>query len=574
MALVRRAEFSLREVDDSIVSRLSAGLGVHPVTARCLAGRGIACEGDARSYLEPRLAGLRPPEGLAGLDAAIERLTGALVADETIGVFGDYDVDGVTTCALLTTYLRAAGARCVPRVARRDAGYGFQVADVEALASAGCSVLLVGDCGTCDLEAIEAARARGVEVIVIDHHAVPPGDPAAHPALALINPLRPDSTFPFRGMASVGLAFYVMAALRSRLVSRRALAQAPDLRELLDLVALGTIADVVPLERENRILTTHGLRLLSRRARPGIAALLERAGVGSADPIDERTVAWKIGPRLNAPGRLGDAAPALELLLAGDGAAAAAAAAALEEQNELRRRAQDKVLAEARELAAACAGAGAVVVAGEGWPSGVVGIAAAKLCEEHGVPAFVLAVDRERGEARGSARSVPGIDLVDILSRCSDVLSRYGGHAGAAGLTVAPERIDELTEAITAAVASDEPSAGGSREPADAEVALADLDDRLVAELGHLAPFGCGNEEPRLVSRGLRVRRSRRVGDGSHLKLELEAHGGARAEAIGFGLGELDPGRGAEVDALYAPTISTWGGRRRVELRLCDLAVS
>jgi single-stranded-DNA-specific exonuclease len=213
-----------------------------------------------------------------------------------------------------------------------------------------------------------------------------------------------------------------------------------------------------------------------------------------------------------------------------------------------------------------------VVVAGEGWPSGVVGIAAAKLSEEHGVPAFVLAVDRERGEARGSARSVPGVDLVDVMSRCSEHLLRYGGHAGAAGLTVDPARLDELTEALTAAVEREGGAGQRAAEPADAEVALAEVDDRLVTELGGLAPFGCGNEEPRLLSRGLRVRRSRRVGDGSHLKLELEAGGGARIDAIGFGLGELDPGQGAAVDALYAPAISTWGGRRRVELRICDLA--
>ncbi len=564
--------FSVRDVDGSLVRRLCEGLGLHAVTARCLAGRGITAFDDARAYLSPKLSELRPPTGLAGLEEALDRLEVAARRGEAVGVFGDYDVDGVTTCALFTSFLRGVGATCVPRVARRDAGYGFQTSDVDAFAEAGCRAVIVGDCGTTDVDAVSAARARGLDVIVVDHHSVPDKDPSAHPALALINPLRADSTFPFRSMASVGLAFYVCAALRTRLAVRRVIANPPDIRELLDLVALGTIADVVPLERENRILTAQGLRALSRRGRPGVAALLARAGVRAGEPICERTVAWKLGPRLNAPGRLGDAAPALSLLLAGQ-ADAQAAAADLEAENDRRRSAQDRVLSEARAQAAAAPAQSALVVAGEGWPSGVVGIAAAKLCEEYGKPAFVLAIDRERGEVRGSARSVPGVDLVRVLSRCQDLLSRYGGHEGAAGLSARPAQLGALPDALARAVSAEGKGAVAQERAADAEVSLGELSTELAGELGVLAPFGRGNQEPELVSRKLRVRRSRRVGDGSHLKLELESHA-ASLSAIGFGLGDQDPGEGAEIDALYAPSISTFSGTPKVELVLRDLARS
>jgi single-stranded-DNA-specific exonuclease len=573
--------WKIREVDALAVGRLKDELGLHPVTARCLAGRGIGAAEQARSFLDPRLGSLRRPEGLAGLPAAVDRLAAAVRAGERVGCFGDYDVDGVTTCALMTSFLRQVGLQVVPRVARRDAGYGFGVADAAAFTAAGCRLIVTGDCGTSDLDAIHAARAAGADVIVVDHHTVPAHGAGAppHPALALVNPFRGDSTFPFRGMASVGLAFYVMAALRTRLGEDGLLRGAgPDMRALLDLVALGTVADLVPLIGENRILTSLGLRQLAARRRPGIAALLRLAGVdggrgggGAPAPIDERTIAWKIGPRLNAPGRMGDAEPALALLLSEDDAAAERWAARLEEANQARREAQDRVVAEA--LAALDGGdpGPAVVVAGRGWQPGVVGIVAAKLVDRYRRPAFVIAVDPDTGVGTGSARSVPGVDLYRALARCQGMLMRFGGHAAAAGLTVAEGRIDELRAGLWesveegAAVAHDEPWA-------DAEVELGQVDERLARELSALAPFGQGNAQPLLVCQGLRVLSSRRVGDGSHLKLELaDGTGGARP-AIAFGQGDSDPGAGATICAAFAPVVSTWQGRRRVELEIRRLA--
>ena len=567
------------------MSDLAAALGVRPVTARALAGRGIVDPALARAYLEPRLAELRPPAGLAGLSRAVDRICRAVCAGEQVGCFGDYDVDGVTTCALVTGFLRRVGVTAWPRVARREAGYGFGADDAEWFAGRGATLVVTGDCGTSDEAAIRAAGARGIDVIVIDHHTVPAaagteagggGDGGAHPAFALINPLRADSTFPFRGMASVGLAFYVMQRVKTRLRELGFFASRPepDLRDWLDLVALGTIADLVPLAGENRILTRCGLRCLGERRRPGLAALLARAGVGLDQPIDERVVGWKIAPRLNAPGRLGDAEPALALLLAEDRGAAEAAADALERANTDRRAEQERVTAEALASLGSRDPGPAVVVAQTGWPSGLVGIVAARLVDIYRRPAFVIALDAEAGIGRGSARTAGEVNLYLALERAAPHLVRYGGHAAAAGLTVAMDRVDVLREALQAAVSEQIPAAGErtSAPSADAEVELGEVDETLADELASLAPFGKGNEQPILVGRGLRVRDSRKVGDGSHLRLVLEDRGGAVRGAIAFGLGERDPGPGAAVDCAFSAGISTWRGGRSVELSIRELA--
>lgn len=543
------------------------------MTARCLAARGINDADEARSYLAPKLGSLRKPEGLAGFRGALARLVEAVQKRERIGVFGDYDVDGVTTAALMTSFLRQLGVSVVPRVARRDAGYGFGVADADHFASARCTLVITGDCGTSDIEAIGRASDRDMQVIVVDHHTVP-DSAEKHPALALINPFRADSTFPFRNMASVGLSFYLMAALRTELRQAGYFNDrpAPDPRDYLDLVALGTVADLVPLRGENRILTSIGIKHLSERRRPGVAALLESAEVEPGRLVDEHVIGWKLGPRINAPGRLGDAEPALALLLAKDRDSARRWAKELEQANDARRETQTRVLEEA--LAALGDGdpGPCVVVAHEGWPSGVVGIVAAKLVDRYQRPAFVIAL-RENGQpGRGSARSFGGVDLYRALAACEHLLERFGGHAAAAGLTVRGDRIDELKRTLAQAVSD---QGDESERPAtadvDAEIDLRDVDVRLCRELESLAPFGNGNEKPLFLCRGMRVRESRRVGDGSHLKLEVEDDQGVARSGIAFGQGEQDPGRGATIDAAFAPMVNEWRGKTRVELEIRQL---
>ncbi len=570
-----------RTIDEAAASRLSATLKLRPTTARCLVARGVTDTADAQGFIAPKLAALRPPVELAGMTGAVTRLADAVTRGERIGVFGDYDVDGVTTAALLTSFLRAAGATVACAVARRDAGYGFTTAAAADFAARGCTLVVTGDCGTNDGDAIFAGAALGVDVIVVDHHTVPAAG-TTHPARALVNPLRADSRFPFRGMASVGLAFYVAAALRTELKARghfRARPE-PDVRELLDLVALGTIADLVPLSAENRILTSLGLQRLTARERPGIAALLAAAGVAPDKPVDAATVAWKLAPRINAPGRLGAAEPALQLLLA-NSAAADARAGEREAQNAERRAIQQRVLDAAVDRIEAAGGEAArgpaIVVAGEGWQHGVVGIVAAKLVDRYRRPAFVIGIDPDTGTGRGSARTLPGVNLYEALRRAAPWLDRYGGHAAAAGFTVRRGRVAQLTEALGNAVGEVAAFADGSRPTrqagdVDAEVRLGDVDQRLAEELATLGPFGQENAAPLLGARAARVMSVRRVGDGAHLRLTVDDGTGAR-DAIGFRLGDRNVGVGARVDIVFAPTVSTWHGQRAAELELADLAV-
>jgi single-stranded-DNA-specific exonuclease len=546
-------------VDDAAVLALAAELRVRPLTARILLGRGIGASTAAR-FLAPRLADLRPPDGMADLGKALDRLVAAFGAGETIGVFGDYDVDGVTTAAVLATTLRAFGGRVIPRCASRDAGYGLGPDDVARFADDGCRVLVTGDCGTSDHEALRAARVRGIDVVVIDHHQLPEGESEA---FALINPRRPDDAFPFKGLASCGVAFYLAASLRSRL---RETHPHFDPRDLLDLVALGTIADLVPLVDENRILVAHGLRALGARKRPAIAALAAKAEL-TEGPITAHDVGFRFAPRLNAAGRLGEAQLALDLLLAPDTATATRLAEELEDKNVERQRIQELVWIEALAAAAEHETSPAVVVGAEGWHPGVVGIIAARLVDKLARPAVVVGF--RAGEGRGSARTVPGFDLFAALSRSSEHLQRFGGHAAAAGMSVTIANLDAFRRQFAEAIGE---QAVGRAAPAvrvDAVVALGELDLPFAEELARLAPFGAANAEPVFALRGVTTQATRRVGQG-HLQLTLMDRG-AVSEAIAFGMADRDPGTGAALDLLATAELYTFRGSRRARLKVRHL---
>jgi single-stranded-DNA-specific exonuclease len=552
--------------DRSNAERLGGALGVSPLTAQLLLNRGIGDPELARRWLDPRLGDLRRPDDMKGFAPAVARLEQALAAGETVGVFGDYDVDGITSCTLLTLFLRDCGGRVVPRVARRDAGYGFGAPDAAAFADAGCAVIVTCDCGTSDHDGLAETRRRGVEVIIVDHHQVPDREPDA---LALINPHHRDCRFPFKGLASVGVAFYLAAALRTRLRAR-AWERTPDPRLLLDLVALGTVCDMAPLTDENRILTAIGIRLL--RSSGGRPALRELARVANLDDgvRGARDLGSRLGPRINAPGRLGAAQLALDLLLADDPAHAAELAERCEEANRKRQDVQEKVLRQALEQVDPRAPA--LVIAGDGWAPGVVGIVAAKLVDRFARPAFVIAMDGNVG--RGSARTAGGFNLYLALKGCADLLVRYGGHAAAAGLTIDKARLPELSRRLAAAAAEHL----GQSPPAptlslDAEVPLQLMDESFGDEVARLEPFGVANPEPCLGARDVVLERTRVVGDGKHLQVTLR-DGLHACDGIGFHLAETAPEPGARVRAAFVPEVDTWRGVKRLRVRLRDLQLA
>jgi single-stranded-DNA-specific exonuclease len=422
--------------------------------------------------------------------------------------------------------------------------------------------VLTGDCGTSDHESLAFCRSRGVDVIVIDHHHVPTGESNA---FALLNPHRGDDNFVFKGLASCGVAFYLAAAVRTRLrANGNPKGDKLDPRSWLDLVALGTIADLVPLTQENRILVAAGLRELSTRQRPGIAALAAVANLadGLLGTID---VSFRLAPRLNAAGRLGNAQRALELLLAPDATSATALAAELDDLNRDRQRIQERIWLEAAAAAEQWQAHPTLVLGAEGWHQGVVGIVAAKLVEKFRKPTVVVGFNQ--GQGRGSARTLGGFDLYKALSQCQEHLTLFGGHPMAAGVSLLAENLaafrDAFAESARLHFASNPQD---ETVEVDAIASLAELDMVQAEELERLGPFGNANNEPLIVVPGVIAKSTRVVGT-SHLQLTL-SHGTAIGEAIAFGMGDKNPGQGARLDVIGMAEVDTFRGQRRIRLRL------
>jgi single-stranded-DNA-specific exonuclease len=543
-------------------------LGVHPVVVELMVGRGLEELDEQRRFLDPRLRELSRPEQMAGYAEAVDLLVTARKRGWRVGMFGDYDVDGVTTTTILTTFLECLGVEIVPKVASREGGYGFGLDAARALHEAGVDLVLTGDCGTSDHEALAWLRERDLPTVVIDHHQVPETMP---PAAALLNPHQAGCGFPFKGLCSAGVGFYLAAGMRSAIAKAEPSSRSnlPDPRVWLDLVALGTVCDMMPLVGDNRVLVRHGLELMGQRRRPGVRELLRRAGVQPELPVDEGHLGFMLGPRLNAPGRLGSAEPSLDLLRARSGAEAKALAARVEMFNSQRRSLQDRIVAEALELLAEdplTPRRSGLVVAREDWAPGIVGIAAAGIVERYGRPTLVIGVDRGSGEARGSARTAAGVDVRAALAECAHLLRRFGGHKAAAGVSLDPEAIPELVRCFDRACAEQLGEEAG-RDPIDlhdGELALEDVDLELITAIESLGPFGVGFERPRYLCAGARVVGFRVIKE-RHLALTLR-QGKHQRDAIAFRKGDFPVARGDELGCLFTPSRNSWGGRDRPQL--------
>ncbi len=552
------APFASRPQDPFAAAALGRALGVSATLGQLLLHRGLRDPSDARGYLEARLRDLTPPDGMADRDVAAERIARAIRSGERIVVFGDYDVDGATSAALLAEVIERLGGAVTALAADRFAGgYGFSAPALARCLEAGARLVVTCDCGSSDHERIAEAARAGVDVVVVDHHLVPE-DPL--PALAFVNPHRPDCGHAYKHMASAGLAFSLAAAVR------RQLRVSLDLRPWIDLVAVGTIADVAPLDGDNRRLVRAGLRAMSRGdARPGLRALMRRARLTPARPLGSREVAWRLAPRLNAPGRLGSAQATLDLLMAKTDAEADRLAEALEAANRERRRLGERALREAlRSLEARSSRdpGRALVVSGEGWHRGVVGIVAARLADRYGVPVACVALDGDEGH--GSVRSAGGVDVHAVLGRCAPLLSRWGGHAAAAGFSLPVARLAAFREAFEEEAAPD-----AEANPSEVLVDVVLDGDRFpvptVEEMAWLEPFGERNPEPLFGLCGVRVESARPVGpEGQHLAMTLRV-GGQRLRAFG-------PRLGSRVEALRSASSllgrlqpDTWRGGEAVQ---------
>ena len=574
----------MREADPEAVRRLVRHHRLPEVVARLLVCRGHRPGGEVETHLGARLNDLHAPAALPGMGAACERIARAVRGGERILVHGDYDVDGVAGTALLMRAFERLGADAVWHIPNRlTDGYSFGPHSVARARAVGARVVVSVDNGTSAGATIEELARAGIDTVVTDHHE-PPNGPLP-PAAALVNPKLPGSTYPFRELCGSGVAFKL--AWGVCLEISESMRVRPELRsfllEAMAYVAMATVCDVVPLVGENRILARHGLVALERAASPGLAALLDVARLRGR-PLVAEDVAFKLGPRLNAAGRLGSAATAVELLLAREPDGARRLACDLDRLNDERRRIET-------ELVEAALGAArefedgerwpVLVVAGQGWHQGVVGIVASRLVDRFARPALVIGLAGETG--RGSARSVPGVDVLEALHAGAEHMLRYGGHAQAAGCEVRADAVDALREAVCERarerLAGNESAAraDGRRELwIDDRVPLPQVTPELMRHLDRLEPFGEANEKPVLLSDDVRLAEPpRAVGaDGSHLMLRVR-HGDCVLKAMAFGMGdrsaELAMGRALHV--VHTPRWNVFRGEARLELVLHDFRV-
>lgn len=556
-----------KEYDADLVETLSKGGNVPRLVAQLLCARGVESVEELKRFLSPSLADLGDPFLLKGMAAAVDRLVRARQRGETVCIHGDYDVDGVTSVALLMTFLKSVGFSAIYVIPLRlEEGYGLSTDGVDEAVRRGASVLVTVDCGITSIREATYCREKGVDLIITDHHT--PGE-AIPDALAVINPMQPDCSATFRQLAGVGLAFKLAVALRSRLRADGVFVNGgePNLREYLDLAALGTVADLVPLKGENRIIAYFGLKELTAGGRTGIRALKRVAAV--TDPVGSGDVGFRLAPRLNAAGRLDDAKRGVELLLTSDREEASAIAAELDAANRDRQEIEKEILSEALAMAQRpeMTGRKSIVMASDNWHPGVIGIVASRIVEAFHRPVILIAL--QDGVGKGSGRSIPALHLYNAIAACGEHLLKFGGHKQAAGLTV-----DEVTlEAFTAHF--DEVVAGQLTEDdlspvllIDAELSPGEITADLVVQLASLRPFGMGNPEPLFMLRGARVLQSRVLKE-SHLKLRLEAQGRI-FDAIGFGMAA----KGVDtelVDIAFVPELNVWNGRESLQLRLKDI---
>ncbi len=543
--------------------------GLPPLVARVLENRGLGTKADVQTFLGGKELPARDPYLLPDLDKAIERLRAAIRQGDLVTVFGDFDVDGVTSTATLTEAIIDLGGNAVPYIPHREReGYGLNLGAVERIAAGGTKVLVTCDCGTSSTVEVERARGLGVDVIILDHHSPPASLPDA---TALVNPKLASSRYPFAEYATAGLAYRVAGALYE------ACGRAFPEERYLDLAALGTVADMVPLVDENRDLVRRGLDAIGKTGRPGLRALMTVAGV-ETKRVSAESIGFGLAPRLNAAGRLDDARIALDLLMTRDEDTAVDLAQRLDTLNRERQRLTREAQEMALELAERRAGAPLTLVGHASFHQGVVGLVASRLVEALGRPAVVY--QEGESESRGSCRSIAVYDIVSGLRSCGDLFERFGGHKQAGGFTIRNDRLGELEERLIAHAGA--ALAGHDLGPSveiDAEWPLGSLRGQEIRWLGQLQPHGMGNPDPVLLSRSVTAVEARPVGeDGRHLRLKLR-DGNVVWPAIAFGWEGEAPAEGSRLDLVfslsgdrYAPVYDRGGAS--LQLTVLDLAPS
>ncbi|MEW6358197.1 MAG: single-stranded-DNA-specific exonuclease RecJ [Planctomycetota bacterium] len=563
--------------DTKLEAELTQRLRISPILAQILMNRRIADVDAAQKFLRPNLSGLEDPWTLPDMQRASDRIREAIEGQEKIVIYGDYDVDGVTATALLLRCLRMAGAvvSCyLPE--RMEEGYGLNAGALRQLKGEGVRLVVTVDCGISAIEEAKIARELGIDLIITDHHEPGPELPRAY---AIVSPRLPGCAYPFKDLAGVGIAFKLAWAIGKSF--SRGLKVSDEFKDFLTdavgLAALGTVADVAPICSENRILVAYGLSALRESRSPGITALLLVSGAEDR-PLTTWDISFRLGPRLNAAGRLGDARRGVELLATEDTTVARQIADLLDKENTSRREIQEEIFQEAREKLERevdAASARAIVLADPKWHPGVIGIVASKLCEQYYRPVVLIGID-EDNIGHGSARSIPGFHIYEALYKFRDIFLSFGGHERAAGLKIEKDAIPALAEGLNefaSSVLSEEDLV--PRLHVDAEARLASLSRAVVSELEMLAPHGEGNPPPVLASTEVTVAgRPRRMGrGGSHLSFHAQQDG-TTVRAVAFGMGDMEDAlsqKGRPLSIAYEPYLDTWQGGESVQLKIKDI---
>lgn len=556
----------LRDIDYHQALSLGKALSISTITAMVLLGRGVVRLEEARCWLSPSGFRGHDPFLLPDMERAVDRIHQAILKGELVCFYGDYDVDGISAVSLLLKFFCQLSSNFVMHIPdRQKEGYGLNEWAIRKLEKDGVKILVTADCGTTSHKEIDLAGRLGMDVIVIDHHQIQDRE---FRALALVNPQRIDSQYPFVGLCSGGLAYKLAEAY----VMKFGDCEVP-VESFRDLVALASIADVVPLQDENRFLVHDGLIRITEGIRCGIRALKQCVGVEGV--CTAGAVGFRLAPVINAAGRLANARAGVQLLTTESEQEAFQLARELESLNCQRRSIEQGMFEQAKAFVEKTGELSAIVVSARGWHMGVVGIVASRLVERYHRPSVVIAFDGQ-GVGRGSVRSIPGLDVCEMLGQCCDLLDGFGGHPAAAGLAIREEQISKFREKFSNIVAG--AMKAESRVPVlevDAHVNLADITPNLLSELNRLNPFGMGNPEPTFFVQGIRVLEKKTVGR-DHLKLVVRQDGSPTFEGIGFRMGSLAQTMVATnqlVDLAFVPEMNHWKGLDRVQLRIRDLKI-
>lgn len=574
---MRRSNLKHRWISPAVVYNeelltLEEKLGLHPLVCQILSNRGFGSADEVERFLEPNLRDLNDPFLMDGMDIAVERVARAVKEGERIVVYGDYDVDGITSISLMVRYLRQLGGDVGYYIPHRMVeGYGISEAGIDQVAGMGAKLVVTVDCGISAFDAIEYAKGKGMEMIITDHH-----EPAEGPlpeAVAILNPKKPGDRYPEKELAGIGVAYKFCQGLSDHLGVGQG-----QLNEHLDLVAIGSVADIVPLLGENRILASSGLEKLSTSEKPGVRALIELAGV-RGKKLGSSDIVFGLAPRINAVGRMGDAERGVRLFLTDDMNEARELAKVLESENRSRRQVDVQTLEEAREAILRDINLDerwTIVLHSEYWHPGVLGIVASRIIEEYYRPTVLISFD-ETGEGKGSARSISNFHIHDALKRCGDYLDAFGGHKYAAGLQLRREQLDGFIEKFDE-VAHEmiEESDLVPEISVDLEIDLPQANDDLLSSLDRFRPYGPGNPRPVLVASDLSVVGYPKIVGTNHLKMRVRKDG-YQIDVIGFGMAdklkEINTAR-EKISIAFVLEENIWNNNRQLQANLRDIKVS